>query len=928
MERRGLLLVVDTFICTEGSTHGANVLKMPRFKPSTVKGHYKMKDRHIPLYQREIQDLLYSSSGVTTSGNATPVRKYQTISLRPQSAKQLERKRQKVPYSATWFEQFAINGGKPRRRNQKRPHTAGASRRGNKKNGDGLRSLYKIPPPPYKSEYSERPLPFRPKMCGTKKKVNKDDPFYVARKVEEDKGKPKTNAVQHKVQHMDHKQNNRPVASRRNRPSSAGRARSYNNLNKYDQSSKKVVVPIGTKSQRTSSNPYHIRRRLQDTPNMSPKPRNEVPYKTAKEAVISEAGGTILNSVLSSASQPGGYDHQVFQTPGVFVEGTMLVPHENVGAVTMLAKRFCESMQTKDYDYGRSDQVNSGGVNVQLLVQSSQLHRLMSALQSLDSGVTMKLTMKTVPEQLPPHLIGDKIPSEPSLLLGSGGPVEMNGPAVLWESSTQAAGKQGAKDILKTLMGGKAKKADDGGYIPPTLVHMSPEKRAEKLELSKDLKKIAETLPAPCPVSLKEVEPDLQKAVLWPEKAAQKQFRERYPPKHIKEKLAKQKAIAAITSTAFARNLSRAARLGDRTSVNALLVQHKHNKGWVNSRCEDGTTALHHAADTGELEIVKDLLMQGANKKISAPTHGTPLDCAKKNLKRSISFHKTNIDRCRMITCLLKSTSVHAAAKEGDDVRLRYLYEHHGIDLQLTNKYGMTPLHLACVYGHVEAARYLHDMGGKESLAVKNNLGQTPLDIATPEVVEVLLEAEIIAKKEEAFLAKHRKIEEERQLDDERHDRMEWAKVRGTTAALPLAQRMKNRAVARENAMARDGPAHAPSPGFGTGAQAKGIYSAGVTSPSRFMRLGKEHTSANIAKRTRSQGMFSDRNYGKQHPARGTSKLRHVREFCRSDRAKDVLAAFHAYDRRVKPDREKGHPKIHDRNFDKWVSFHFGSVKA
>ena len=87
-------------------------------------------------------------------------------------------------------------------------------------------------------------------------------------------------------------------------------------------------------------------------------------------------------------------------------------------------------------------------------------------------------------------------------------------------------------------------------------------------------------------------------------------------------------------------------------------------------------------------------------------------------------------------------------------------------------------------------------------------------------------------------------------------------------------------------------------------------------------------TSANIAKRTRSQGMFSDRNYGKQHPARGTSKLRHVREFCRSDRAKDVLAAFHAYDRRVKPDREKGHPKIHDRNFDKWVSFHFGSVKA
>ena len=167
-----------------------------------------------------------------------------------------------------------------------------------------------------------------------------------------------------------------------------------------------------------------------------------------------------------------------------------------------------------------------------------------------------------------------------------------------------------------------------------------------------------------------------------------------------------------------------------------------------------------------------------------APTHGTPLDCAKKNLQRSISFNKTDIDRCKMIMCLLKSTSVHAAAKEGDEVRLQYLYEQHGIALHQPNKYGMTPLHLACVYGHEEAARYLHNMCGEASLSAKNNLGQTPLDIATPEVVEVLQEMEVMAKKEEEFLEKHRKIEEERQLDCERRDRMEWARSRGTSAAI------------------------------------------------------------------------------------------------------------------------------------------------
>ena len=64
-----------------------------------------------------------------------------------------------------------------------------------------------------------------------------------------------------------------------------------------------------------------------------------------------------------------------------------------------------------------------------------------------------------------------------------------------------------------------------------------------------------------------------------------------------------------------------------------------------------------------------------------------------------------------MIACLLKTTSIHRAAQEGDFTRVKYLYEEHGIDPMVPNKYGMTPLHLAAVGGHALTARYLYKVG-------------------------------------------------------------------------------------------------------------------------------------------------------------------------------------------------------------------------
>ena len=322
----------------------------------------------------------------------------------------------------------------------------------------------------------------------------------------------KASATEHKVKQLD---DTKKTSSHKKRPSSAGQFR--NDKNVYDISSKAVLVPIGTQDQRQSSNPRDIRRRLQDT-NPPIRRKDQTPYQTAREAAIADAGGSILNTVVN---QGDNFDDQQFESPGVFVEGSIMVPHESVGAITLLARRFCESMKTKDYSFvGNRDGASKGGVNIQLLVQSSQLHRLMSALQSLDAGVKMKLTMKTNPAECPKHLQGEKEASSASVpdstsVVGFNDGGRGKGGSVLWDSThggniKPSDNKDVAASMLKTLT--SIAKSEHDRWLPPTLHHMSMEEQQAKLELSHDLKEIARSVPTPAPKTLDAVAPDLQKA--------------------------------------------------------------------------------------------------------------------------------------------------------------------------------------------------------------------------------------------------------------------------------------------------------------------------------------------------------------------------------------------------------------------------------
>ena len=184
-------------------------------------------------------------------------------------------------------------------------------------------------------------------------------------------------------------------------------------------------------------------------------------------------------------------------------------------------------------------------------------------------------------------------------------------------------------------------------------------------------------------------------------------------------------------------------------------------------------------------------------------------------------------------------------------------------------------------------------------MQARNNLGQLPVDIAIGDVVDVLEETHRLEKERQEYIVKHRKQAEDQLDKDEKKDREAWESVRGTSAAIPLKEKMLERVISRQRMSPvkyvknKKNRKHA--------SQAKGIFGDGKSpSKSRFMRMGKDHDTVSNARRVRRKGMFSDRAFQDRHPAQGSSRLRHVRNFCKSDDPKDVLAAFHAYDRRVK----------------------------
>ena len=136
-----------------------------------------------------------------------------------------------------------------------------------------------------------------------------------------------------------------------------------------------------------------------------------------------------------------------------------------------------------------------------------------------------------------------------------------------------------------------------------------------------------------------------------------------------------------------------AAMRGDHGSVRALLQQGAD----VNAAQGDGMTALHWAADRGDLEMARMLVYAGAS--------------------------------LEAVTRMAEYTPLHLASRAGHGAVVRALLEAGSDPAAPTGSGGATPLHLAAAAGDAEAVAVLIDHGADVD-AREERAAQTPLIFA------------------------------------------------------------------------------------------------------------------------------------------------------------------------------------------------------
>lgn len=148
----------------------------------------------------------------------------------------------------------------------------------------------------------------------------------------------------------------------------------------------------------------------------------------------------------------------------------------------------------------------------------------------------------------------------------------------------------------------------------------------------------------------------------------------------------------------------------------------------VNRRDKTGQTPLHHACYSGQFEIVKHLVENGANVNIEVPERLlTPLHAATMN--GDIKIVKYLVDNGANINAKDNEggTPLIAACWIGKRDVVYYLAG-KGAEIKVKTKYGASPLHYSVQSGSIELVTYFVDNGLDINDSGMN--GATPLHIA------------------------------------------------------------------------------------------------------------------------------------------------------------------------------------------------------
>lgn len=159
----------------------------------------------------------------------------------------------------------------------------------------------------------------------------------------------------------------------------------------------------------------------------------------------------------------------------------------------------------------------------------------------------------------------------------------------------------------------------------------------------------------------------------------------------------------------------------------------------IDARNIDGDTPLLLASQMGHREIVQLLIQHKANVNIADFDDYTPLSVATQ--ENHIAITELLLQNGSLVNAVRKEngvSSLYLAAQEGY-LELVKLLVQHGADINVSSKFGTTPLLIAIENGHIPITQFL--MQQKASLAASHN--GTPLFFAAlrghVEIVRILL---------------------------------------------------------------------------------------------------------------------------------------------------------------------------------------------
>ena len=158
----------------------------------------------------------------------------------------------------------------------------------------------------------------------------------------------------------------------------------------------------------------------------------------------------------------------------------------------------------------------------------------------------------------------------------------------------------------------------------------------------------------------------------------------------------------------------------------------------VNVTNTRGCTPLMEAARRGWSDVCAELLRAGAGHRIKNLDGQCALDLAKMEngfaamaLAAGVGGAVERKRQAAKTLVLLDDRSLMAAAQQGDMRRVSHLVSHEHHPVQVSNAYGMTPLHFAVMRADIPMVKFL--VGEGADVHAENNLRQTPWNLAQEE---------------------------------------------------------------------------------------------------------------------------------------------------------------------------------------------------